>query len=722
MNVFKKVFMKLFKKGDQPVTIDNSQPNKRRLFHRLHFPDLSGNPKIQFLNKYSILFHILLAAGLDFTIESISRWSVTSTVGFVFNSPLTFAYNSLLIFASLLIVFIFKRRALVRIGISVFWVLLGIVNGCLLASRVTPFNFTDLKLIGDLLAMKSSKYFSFGEEVAVVVFLVLIFAFLVFLGIRGPKFSGKVHHVRNITATIICIAAIPFITKAAIHSDILAGYFGNLAEGYKEYGFVYSFSASVVDTGMSKPKNYSKSTVEKLVDSESTKKTTVKEDDMPNIIFVQLESFMDPYQVKFLKMSEDPIPNFRKLMNNYSTGTFTVPVVGAGTVNTEFEALTGMGIQFFGLGEYPYKTVLKTRDVESAADDLSQIGYSTHVIHNNTASFYGRSLVFSQMGFDTFTSKEMMNITSYNEIDSWPTDDILTSETLKALDSTKNQSDFIYTITVQSHGSYPDYKVFSNPAIKVSGAATQAQNYEWEYYINEIHEVDEYIGDLTSALSKRKEKTIVVMYGDHLPTMGLSEDQLTTGSLYDTTYVTWNNFGLNLKNKDLTSYQIMAYITNKLGIHEGTVFKYHQTEMAEGKTDSSSYLSGLEDIQYDLLYGNRYAYDQVDKYPASNLQMGVEDIKITKAEPSSDGTSVFIYGSNFTPWSKVYINGAKVDTTFVSTGSLEIPANSVKAGDTVMVNQIGSGIVLRSSNSITYESSESTDSSASTESSASESK
>ena len=80
---------------------------------------------------------------------------------------------------------------------------------------------------------------------------------------------------------------------------------------------------------------------------------------MPNIIFVQLETFIDPYELNFLSYSEDPIPNFHKLMQNYTSGYLTVPVVGAGTANTEFEVLTGMGIRFFGLGEYPYKTVLK---------------------------------------------------------------------------------------------------------------------------------------------------------------------------------------------------------------------------------------------------------------------------------------------------------------------------------------------------------------------------
>ena len=97
-------------------------------------------------------------------------------------------------------------------------------------------------------------------------------------------------------------------------------------------------------------------------------------------------------------MSEDPIPNFHNLEANYSTGYLTVPVVGAGTANTEFEVLTGMSMQYFGTGEYPYKTILKQTDCESIADDLSQIGYGTHVVHNNTATFYSRNNAFFHDG------------------------------------------------------------------------------------------------------------------------------------------------------------------------------------------------------------------------------------------------------------------------------------------------------------------------------------
>ena len=48
--------------------------------------------------------------------------------------------------------------------------------------------------------------------------------------------------------------------------------------------------------------------------------------------------------------------------------------------------------------------------------------------------------------------------------------------------------------------------------------------------------------DLIDMLKERDEKTIVVMFGDHLPTMGLTESDMKTGSLFKTQYADMEQF------------------------------------------------------------------------------------------------------------------------------------------------------------------------------------
>lgn len=744
---------------------------------------------LRFMNRYSILFHVLLSCGVCFVIEWVSRHSFLEACSFVVDRNLVFLYNSLIVFASLLLVYTVRRRALLRTVISVFWLFLGIINGCILAKRVSPFSFTDLKMVGDLFTMQSN-YFTAGEAILVIVGVSLVLLFLVVLWFKGPKFQGKTHRIFGLVMTAAVVMMIPTVTDAAVSNNILTNYFENLAQGYKDYGFVYSFSSSVLDRGMSTPSDYSEEAVDAVlakigvedtdtklaqasaeteenrasseqgqteerkteteasetdasgllikgemqaafVPEESVKTAAASEDGQadgqmeasigdtgktqtgvtaghPNIICILLESFIDPELVNFLELSDEAVPNFHKLYQNYTSGYLEVPVVGAGTANTEFEMLTGMGMQFFGLGEYPYKTILKQTNCESIASDLSEIGYGTHVVHNNGGNFYSRRNAFSMMGFDTFTSKEMMDIREYTPLGTWPKDEILIGEVEKALDYTPDQPDFVYTITVGSHGDYPQEKVLDDPEIQVSGVEDEGMHYAWEYYVNMVHETDKFIGDLIEMLSERDEPTIVVMFGDHLPTMGLEESDMKTGTLFKTQYATWNNFGLAKSDKSMTSYQLMADTLDSLGIHNGTMFHFQQNRYKYATEDE--YQNAMELLQYDILYGDHYVYGGGNPYPASNLIMGTQDVVISQIMETD--RYYYIIGENFTNWSRVFVNDTKVSTKYLSSRLLRIKKEDIPSGDNeVVVNQMGSSDTLfRSSNQMMLTKAEETES------------
>lgn len=657
--------------------------------------------RIAFLNKYSLLFHAMLSCGIVFVVEILSRRDFLSACSFVGGHTGAFLFNAFIVFASLSLVYLFRRRAFFRIIISGFWIILGIINGCILSNRVTPFGFTDLKCINDLFAMNNTNYFTAEEATIVVIGLGLFALFCAVLFIKGPRYQGRIHKIVVLASIVsVMFIGLPVTTSAAQNANIVASYFSNIAQSYENYGFIYGFSSSVVDRGMSKPDDYTEEHVAEITDKvDSTKQeTTVTKDDTPNIICVLLESFCDPDEIKFLHYNDDPIPTFHKLEENYSTGYLTVPVVGAGTANSEFEVLTGMSMQYFGTGEYPYKTILKKTDCESTAADLASIGYGTHAVHNNGGNFYSRVNAFSMMGFDTFTSKELMNIQTYTPNGSWATDDILVDETIKTLDSTPNQPDFTYTITVGTHGDYPKEQVIENPKYTANGAFDEETKNQWTYYINQLNEVDTFMADLIDKVSKRDENTVIVFFGDHLPTMGLQDSDMRSGDIYKTKYVTWNNMGLEKQDADLYAYQLMASITNSVGIHEGTILNYHQTQM-----NSSDYLDGLENLQYDILYGDRYCYNGEDKYPATDIVMGIDPVTVDSATNSIGDSEVIIRGSNFTKWSKVFVNGSKVNTIFSGPSCLIISKDAISDGDTLQVNQMGSNnTVFRSSNTLTY--------------------
>lgn len=624
------------------------------------------------LKRY-LCFYILLPLLLEVIIESLNRKSLFAALSYMINNPLLFLFNTLIIMLTLSIAMFFKREIFVLSLVTAVWLLFGVVNFVILQFRVTPFSAVDFTLITSAIKV-SSHYFNIFSIAMMVVAMVVLLAGLIAL-FRNAPVNNRYSHKRLMFSGIVF--AVLGVAIAVIHSSsysvqALSNKYTNIAEAYEDYGFAYCFANSIIDSGISKPEDYSEESVRQIVDSlEAPEKSTEK----PNIIMLQLESFFDVSYVNGLEFSEDPLPVFHALRKQYSTGLVTVPTVGAGTVNTEFEILTGMRQQDFGASEYPYKTVLKSVPSESICYNLKKLGYRTHAVHNNEATFYGRNKVFANLGFDSFTSMEYMNGLT-NTPNGWCKDDVLTGEILKTLDSSDGP-DFTMAITVQSHGKYDGIDMPSSAGIQISGAP-EGREEAYQYYVNEIYEVDRMIGALVAELAKRDEKTVLVLYGDHLPSLGLEEKDLRNSNLYQTQYVIWDN--MDLKKQDgvvLHSYQLYAETLKRIGIHEGLINKYHQQKSSM----TEEYFDGLKTLSYDLLYGENYAYGGVNPFVATELQMGIDTIEIQDVERAGsdtpeiqdmdeDSPAYLVKGSGFTPFSRVFYNGKKLETIFRDSESL----------------------------------------------------
>ncbi|MCC2256031.1 LTA synthase family protein [Ruminococcus sp. CLA-AA-H200] len=654
-------------------------------------------PVYKWMNRLSVPLQFLLACVINFLIEVVSRRSLFDAWDYLVGSPLVFLYNAFMIFVTFSIVYLFRRRVFVRILLSVFWLFLGVCNGYLLTKRVTPFNAQDLKVLSDALEL-TGNYFTTAELVMIIIGVVAVAFWVVSMWRRGGQFTGKMHRVIALGGVAVSFGACFWLTDVAIDRRVISNYFGNIAFAYEDYGFPYCFSASLFNTGINEPSGYSQETMDEISnDGEITLTETGRsEEELPNIMFVQLESFFDPTEVEWLRFSEDPIPNLRQLFSEYSTGYFKVPSVGAGTANTEFEVLTGMSMRFFGPGEYPYKTYAKFYQMESAASALKALGYGAEALHNNGGNFYSRAQVFNKMGFDHYTSKEFMNILQTTP-QGWATDDILVPNIMESMDTTEGQ-DFVFTVSVEGHGEYPTEKVLEDPEIVVSGVEDEGERNAWEYYVNLVHEMDKFVGDLIEAVESRNEPTVLVFYGDHLPTMDLEAKDLKSKYLYNTNYVIWDNIGLEKQDENLAAYQIMAEVFDRLDIHSGTVFNYHQERM-----QSKNYLADLELLQYDLMYGEQYVYEQYGStITEEHMVMGVKDAEISELVVQYDGT-YSIYGANFTKQSKVYINGEKQSTKFLNNTRLDLKKSEIQDGDTIMVAQVGSSnTIFRESKTYEY--------------------
>ena len=634
-------------------------------------------------------------------LEVLGRRSMLTPFVFILHNPLVFLYNILIVYTTLSFALLFKRRGFVIGLILLLWLGVGTINFVLLGYRITPFSAIDFLMFSDVLSMFNI-YFNFPQRIAIIIGVITFVIIIVIAFLKIPKIKGKVNYAQGLIVFSICFILTFSMTFVALESSLISDKFTNLGTAYKNYGFVYCFSNSVIDQGIGKPDNYSKNIIDsycgtavdngKTVSKLATYKYKNGRKIMPHIIAIQLESFIDISRVKGINTDINPIPNYSKFRDEYPSGYLTVPAIGAGTANTEFEILTGMKSKLFGAGEYPYKTVLTEVPCESMAQILLRYGYGTHAIHNNKAKFYSRDVSYANLGFETFTSLEYMLHFEKTQT-GWAKDNCLPDEIMNAIDY-DDKSDFVFTISVQGHGRYPKNELKTKEYVHVTlDSGDPELTNQFGYFVNQCYEMDMMIGELKDRLDARGEPYVLLLYGDHIPSLTFEEDQFEVGTESQTEYVIISNFYTGLKDTDLYSYEMSDYLLRGLGIVPGIMQDIHylyndDKDIAENETFNKA----VSELQYDMLYGDRYVYDYVEPYQKTDIRLGLFDIEITDVEYNESTGSIVVRGNNFTTFSNVLINDQRVNTTYIDDHTIMIIPTEVEkppeVGDVFVVAQI----------------------------------
>lgn len=636
---------------------------------------------------------LVIAFGMELLLEILGRRSIVDGCLFMVFSPFVFLYNVSIVFFTLLFALFIRKRVFALVVICALWLVCGIVNFVVLGYRVTPFAAIDVLMAQDALSM-IDVYFAKWQQIMILLLILLGVAALVFLFLKTPKFVGDLKIKLTMLACVVSWIVIMLMTKFSVAHNIISDDFANLGMAYKDYGFAYCFTNSIIDNGISKPEDYSEQEIELIKNKADAVKTSGVEK-TPNIIIIQLESFFDPRTVKGLEVSENPLPNFTKYKEEYPSGYFTVPAFGAGTANTEFEVLTGLKSSYFGAGEYPYKTTVNETPVEGLCSIFNSKGYSSYAIHNNKGSFYDRFNVYDEMGFDAFISAEYMYDLEYTYTN-WAKDVTLPNDIMKCLDDTEDDKDFVYVISLQGHGRYPEEDDSCEDHVQITYEDEEYEK-QFHYYINQIYEMDQMIADLKDRLDKKGEDYVLVLYGDHLPTLGLTSQSLTEGNEFQTEYVIINNIGIKLEDEDIASYELSTKLLKALNMEPGYAQKIQQCD----KGNQELLDHDLTLYAYDMLFGDKYIYNGNEPFPETEMRYGVDEIKVIEVKNVEE--HIVVSGENFNMYSKVFLEDEQLETVYVDRNTLLVEETNAKAGEEYMVGQVDKSHHLRSTtNSIVF--------------------
>lgn len=581
-----------------------------------------------------ILQYSQLLKSLPLTVQWIRENIINFTVG-----------TSLIFFIYLIIASLIGNISVSSILGLIFFYLVAFANIqklSILGEPLYPIDFYQIRFIKPLIEMIGGNI----EEIIIGAGILIILIAIVLR--KAPKFTIKLSsRFAMLVLSVTIVYCYVNYDKTFVKKYFALAGIEQIAwdqRGNYDYnGFVFGTLFNLQSVSMSKPENYSQETVKQIAEKyrleankiNETRIAAGSEEIKPNIIFMMSEAFWDPTRLSTLEFSEDPMQNLRQIMSEQSSGLLLSPVFGGNTANTEFEALTGFSMYNILPGSIPYQDSMeKKKQVPSIVSILEDENYDTLALHAYKKMFYKRDRVYNTLGFNNFIGDSDMRYQNALVENTSISDQSVVDEVLYQLEQ-KDVPTFMHVVTMQNH--FPAYEgKYGKETISIKGL-TQETTAELEAYSQGIKESDIAMQNLFEGLEKLDRPTIVVFFGDHLPSLnsvvykqgGFPDENSNEGKklysetpllIYSTNKLDKKELNtispaylgvslFDLLNKPVTPYYAMLEeLKSKLpGLKSGITINSQGKLNAELESEEKDLLAEYELIQYDLLMGNQYS-------------------------------------------------------------------------------------------------------------------
>lgn len=562
---------------------------------------------------------------------------------------LGFVGNYLIILLFLCLVFALSgslRVALLSVNTVFFG--LALAHAYVVTFRSTPFIPMDFFSITTA-ANVGSTYDYTPTDIIVTGALLFIFTTVFAIKLKTPKFRilTKILTRSFLGALFTIIFVVFYFTDVFANAGIKPD-FWNQTRGYRNYGFVYNFVCNTRYLFMSEPSGYDHNEVPNLVQSLIDKDEDAPKPDTsnsPNIICIMNESLADLNVLGEFQTNEDYMPFMRGLTENTVKGNLYVPVIGAGTSNTEFEFLTGHSTAFLPSGSNAYMLYIKN-PIATMVSTLENQGYSSLAYHPYIASGWNRPNVYNYMGFNSF--KAIENIIDVSLMDEYKNNNSKPNYLQQLID--EQYPDFSNMLLRQYVSDSYDYKLliedFENRDKSVpyyafnvtmqnhGGYTTQADNFtetiyltsttknypKTNKYLSLVKESDKAFQELITYFQNVQEPTVICMFGDHQPsieqkfiaeTLGVSSLSSLTLEQEQKRHVTpffiWANFDIEEKYIDKLSVNYLSsYVLDIAGVKLTSYNKY--------LIELSKTLPVIDTVGYIDADNNYYRWSSESKY------------------------------------------------------------------------------------------------------------
>lgn len=343
-------------------------------------------------------------------------------------------------------------------------------------------------------------------------------------------------------------------------------------ETYQEFGYVLSTAVSMQYVVRKPPHGYSMGRLEEiyaqlegdeLVQPASAAPMQPDEDldgtgngdeaiTPVNLICIMNESLADLRTAGDFTTNVEYFPYINGLQENTVKGSLCVPVFGSMTSNTEFEFLTGDSMALLPANSIAYQFNVKP-GAYSMVSTLKDQGYDAVAMHPYPGENWNRVEVYQNMGFDVFLDETFYE--GSEQLRNYVSDKADYDKLIEVVESKESPDDrlFVFNVTMQNHGGYEgEYENFDQE-VWLTG------EYEGLYpktdqYLSLMKESDEAFRYLLEYFSGVDEPTMIVMFGDHQPSVedeffdaiaGMPSSEVPAQERlmwYETPFIIWTNY------------------------------------------------------------------------------------------------------------------------------------------------------------------------------------
>lgn len=509
----------------------------------------------------------------------------------------------------------------------------GAANYFVSVYRGTPILPWDLTALGTASAVSGSYDFTPTWQMALAMAAVLLACVLLWRKAGSGRVAWK---GRLACAALGLLCLIPVVQPARLNWFGIKTDVWDQTGAYRTGGALATFLRNTEFMEVAEPEDTSPERLSEIMDHAGEASIPLQSSvDHPNIIAIMNESWADFEEFGNLELTQSVTDSIASLDNAVWGHAYT-SVFGAGTSCSEFEFLTGNSMAFLPSGSIPYQQYI-LKDTPSLASLLREEGYETRAFHPGELTSWQRNLAYPLLGFEQFKCGVDMDVPQALEhgyvSDQSDFDQVIWEFEHKE----EGQPLFLFNVTIQNHGSYTvkDYPT------QVQLADQPGQYPMAEQYLTLASKTDAAFRKLVDYFSQCDEPTLIVMFGDHQPSVeqefldkayGVTQDQMTMAQYmnkYRVPFVIWANYPLELEGPKETSLNFLSqYVLSYSGIPTDSYGRFlwslqsvvpsltfvgYQDALGAAyshleTTDYTPFLQDYQALQYDRLFGGENSY------------------------------------------------------------------------------------------------------------------